>query len=476
MSRFMKKIACVVVVLAFFAGMGIYSLISQGISHTFASNSTQSHSATISAGDWSMYQGDMGRSGFNAAETTITPANASKLKLHWTHSAGGSISSQVAAVNGMLYWGSWDGIEHATNLSGADVWTANLGQTTDSACNPVTVGVSSTAAVATVTIGGTPTPVVFVGGGNSIFYALDASSGAILWQTPLGTPPNNFLWSSPVVYNGSVYEGLSSYGDCPLVRGGIVQMDASTGTIQNTFYTMPANCLGGSVWASPALDTAAGTIYIATGNAKRCKPSGQYFLSVVELNASNLSFVQSWQLPPSDRYSDNDFGATPTLFTATIGGVLHNMVGDLNKNGKYYAFDRATLSTGPVWEAQVGNLGSAHNISSSTFDGTNLYIASDNTVIGGTSCLGSVNALNPADGTFVWRLCQAQKGQCPVVSAPGILIVGQGPFLRVLATSSGATLFSYHEPVKNGLMRSPIISNGIIYITNADGHLEAFGL
>lgn len=253
-------------------------------------------------------------------------------------------------------------------------------------------------------------------------------------------------------------------------------MDASTGTIQKTFYTMPAGCLGASVWASPTIDAAAGTVYIATGNAKRCSPSGQFFLSVVELNATDLSLVQSWQVPPSDRFSDSDFGATPTLFTATIGGVMHNMVGVLNKNGKYYAFDRATLSTGPVWEAQVGNLGSAHNISSSTFDGTNLYIASDTTVIGGTSCQGSVNAVNPANGKFAWRLCQAQKAQCPLVSAPGLLIVGQGPYMRVLATSSGATLFTYHEPVKNGIFRSPIISNGIIYITNADGNLKAFGL
>ncbi len=27
------------------------------------------------------------------------------------------------------------------------------------------------------------------------------------------------IWSSPAVYNGSVYIGLSSRGDCPLVRG-----------------------------------------------------------------------------------------------------------------------------------------------------------------------------------------------------------------------------------------------------------------
>jgi hypothetical protein len=43
----------------------------------------------------------------------------------------------------------------------------------------------------------------------------------VIWQTPLGAPPDDFLWSSPLVYNGSIYEWVASFPDCPLVRGGI---------------------------------------------------------------------------------------------------------------------------------------------------------------------------------------------------------------------------------------------------------------
>ncbi len=477
MSNALKRVMVVVMVLAFTAGMVGYLLISRGVERIYASNMDTAHPQVsgASSGDWAMYQGDLGRSGFNAAETTITPANASHLKLHWKNTAGGTISSQAAAVNGLLYWGSWDGIEHATNLSGKDVWTANLGKTTDTACNPPTVGVSSTAAVATVQINGVATSVVFVGGGNSIFYALNANSGVEVWHMSLGTSPSNFLWSSPIVYNGNVYEGISSFGDCPLVRGAVVEMNAATGMIQHTFYTMPAGCLGASVWSSPTIDTTDGSLYIATGNAKRCSLAGQMFLSIIKLNAANLSLLQFWQLPPADRFSDNDFGATPTLFTASIGGVTHNMVGVLNKNSKYYAFDRTTISQGPVWERQVGNLGSAHNISSSAWNGKTLYVASDATTINGTSCLGSVNALNPADGSFVWRICQTAKIWCPIVAAPGLLVIGQGRFLIVLDASSGAKLFSFREPI-SGIFRAPSISNGIIYVGNTNGNLEAFGL
>jgi outer membrane protein assembly factor BamB len=398
-----KQVTFIVMVLFFTTGMIGYLFFSQSIKPIYALNKNPVHSGAMSAfaSDWPMYQGDLARSGFNAAETTITPANASQLKLHWKQTAAGSISSQVATANGLLYWGSWDGIEHATNLSGVDVWTANLGQTTSANCNPPTVGVASTAAVATVAINGVPTSVVFVGGGNSIFYALDANTGTEIWHTSLGTPPANFLWSSPLVYNASVYEGISSFGDCPLVRGAIVKMDAATGLIQNTFFTMPAGCLGGSVWSSPTIDTTDGMLYIATGNAKRCTQTGQKFLSIIKVNASDLSLNRFWQLPPADRYNENDFGATPALFTATIAGISRTMVGVLNENSKYYAFDRANLSQGPLWETQVGNLGSAINISSSVWDGTNLYVASVATTINGTSCVGSVNALNPANGAFI---------------------------------------------------------------------------
>ena len=67
-----------------------------------------------------------------------------------------------------IYWGSWDGNEHATNTTGTQVWQTGLGYTFSSQCNDL-VGVASTATVATVGIGGKSTPVVFVGEGNASF-------------------------------------------------------------------------------------------------------------------------------------------------------------------------------------------------------------------------------------------------------------------------------------------------------------------
>src|SRR5215471_6072133 len=128
-------------------------------------------------GDWSTYLHDPARTGFNSTETAINPSSAGQLKQLWSVSEGSIIPTQPVIANSKIYWGSWDGIEHATNLDGSQAWTANLG-TAPSNCGGA-LGVMSTATVASVTINGTATSLVFVGSANDQFYALNAATGAI---------------------------------------------------------------------------------------------------------------------------------------------------------------------------------------------------------------------------------------------------------------------------------------------------------
>ena len=436
-----------------------------------------------SSGNWPTYLINNARSGFNGAETIINPTTAPKLKLHWTYTASGAISTQPVVVNGLIYWGSWDGDEHATNLSGTQVWATNLGQTTDSNCTPPTVGVASTATVASVVINGTATLVDLVGGGNGQFYALNASTGAIIWQTPLGSPPGNFLWSSPALYNGNIYEGVASFGDCPLVQGQLIQLSAASGAIQHIFKVVPDGCTGGGVWGSPTIDKAAGMLYFATGNAGSCSTTEQYTTAIVEVRASDLAFVDSWQSPLAHRLPDSDFGTTPTLFSAIIQGVSHQLVGVENKDGKYYALDRASIGKGPIWKATIAVSGECPQcgqggISPSAWDGSTLYVAGGNTTINGSQCQGSLRALNPATGAFLWQYCMTNGPVLGAVTAvPGVVTVGEGVYLIVLAAGSGKLLYSHQVTTSGGLFYGAAsISNGVLYIGHADSNLYAFGL
>jgi hypothetical protein len=109
---------------------------------------------------------------------------------------------------------------------------------------------------------------------------------------------------------------------------------------------------------------------------------------VVAVRAADLSLIASWQIPPAQQVSDGDFGSTPTLFTATIGGTLHTLVGVASKNRKYYAFERSAIGSGPVWQATVAAGGDCPqcgtgSISPSAWDGTTLYVAGGGTRISG---------------------------------------------------------------------------------------------
>jgi outer membrane protein assembly factor BamB len=442
-----------------------------------------SRAGAQASGDWPTYLNNGARTGYNSAETLITPSTAPSLTQLWADSAGGAISAEPVQVNGVVYSGSWDGNERAIDTAtGAQLWSASLGQTTDMNCTPPTVGVASTAAAGTITVNGTATQAVFVGGGDGNFYALDASTGALIWKTALGTPPDYFLWSSPLLYNGSIYEGIASFGDCPLIRGGIVRLDAATGTVQNTLYTVPVGCTGASVWGSPTVDAATGDIYFGTGNAGSCGGPEPLAVAVVQADSS-LNLLSSWQVPFSQLpNNDSDFGSTPTLFTATINGAAHQMVGLQNKNGVYYAFDRSAVSLGPRWQKRMSVGGACPqcgkaDISPSAFDGQHLFVGSEQTTVGGASCAGSIRELRPATGKAVWADC-LQTGPVlgAVTAVPGVAFAGAGNTVYAVSTSTGAILWS-HQDTNSGsnFWGAPAISNGHVYIGNQDGKLYAFG-
>jgi polyvinyl alcohol dehydrogenase (cytochrome) len=268
-------------------------------------------------------------------------------------------------------------------------------------------------------------------------------------------------------------------------------MDAATGAVLHTWNAVPNGCTGGPVSSSAAVDPATGTIYITTGASPNSCPS-PYPIAMIALRASDLSLVGSWQIPATQPQSgDSDFLAAPTLFTANIGGTQRNMVGAVNKDGLYYAFDRSNISAGPVWTATVGAVGDCPTcgppgaaIDPSAWDGKTLYVGGNSTTINGVACNGSVRALNPATGAFLWQDCLSSVAIGAVSVSNGVVAVGAGPYFYVLSAATGSTIFSYHDanpgpPPIGGtadFWAGPAIGQGVIYEGNIDGSLFALGL
>ena len=417
---------------------------------------------------------------FDASEIAINASTASTLSLSWSTTRYWSTNQPIEA-GGQVFWSDWNGILHATDITTHnDNWTANLG-TTNSSCGGVT-GPDSSATVATV--GGVST--VYIGGGTAQVEALNAATGAVLWSTPLSADPAAFVWSSPALYNGSIYIGVASAASCPDVRGELVKLDALTGAIQATFYSVPEGCTGGGIWSSPTIDEATGVVYVGTGDARRvpvgfngpAARDGTGCSSHCGLDASDLTLVGVYQ--PPDNGGDNDFGETPLLFDATVGSTTTQMVGALDKNGTYYALDRADLGAGPVWTHFIGVPGAcgactAEYSSNASYDGTTLYLAGDKGQIDGNSCPGTLSALDPATGTPIWADC-LQQGRVlgAVTGAPGVVEVNAGDHVLLADDATGDILYDYTEPSGNYFWGPAYIADGVLYVSNNDGNLLAF--
>jgi hypothetical protein len=444
-----------------------------GTSATTSADQFTYQAAPVSVTMVATYRGDLGRSGYYPSETGVTAANVLTLNLHWTDATGGVGSyAQPIAANNMVYWGDWNGVEHATDLTGKDVWTVTTGQNVDNNCSPPVAGISGTATIGTMG----STSVDYFPGGDDNFYAVNALTGAIMWKTSLGTPPADYLWGSPILFNGSIYQPVASFGDCPLVNGRLVQMDATTGAIQHIAYMEQSGCTGGGIWSSPAVDPSDNSIYVTTGTPTGCTPN-EMAPAIVKLRASDLTVLSSWTVPQSAQvYGDADFGATPTLFTATINGVARSLVGALNKNGIFYAWDRANLAAGPVWQSTVADpSGSPRSIASAAWDGKRLYVAAGGTTLNGTSYYGNISALDPATGAFLWRTGAAGFMSAGITVVPGVVIepYGAAGNLLFLDPATGATLRLYTMTARSD--GEVTVSNGIVYASLIDGTFIALG-
>jgi quinohemoprotein ethanol dehydrogenase len=89
---------------------------------------------------------------------------------------------------------------------------------------------------------------VFVSQLNGDQVALDQETGKVKWNTPVVKPGQGFsITSAPLYYNGKVYVGGSGgeYG----IRGRLTALDAKTGKMDWRFYTTPSPSeTGGDTW------------------------------------------------------------------------------------------------------------------------------------------------------------------------------------------------------------------------------------
>ncbi|MCI4346584.1 MAG: PQQ-binding-like beta-propeller repeat protein, partial [Thermoplasmata archaeon] len=241
-----------------------------------------------------MYDQNPSRTGAQALERTLSPANASFLQPIWSspYKVSGPIAGSVAVANGTAFFGSWNGNVSALNVSGTApslAWPTSfqtashpmnwIENNTPMGCfDPANSGVTSTPAIwNNLVVVGTGDPrhatgKTYLGYGWVVAINVSGSNpGKPLWETNLSVTNTGFwrgtyVWSSPVVYKGNVYIGLASGCDQPLVQGQLYELSGSTGSVLHTFNVVNTGQTGGGILSSPSIDARNNTVWFTTGN------------------------------------------------------------------------------------------------------------------------------------------------------------------------------------------------------------------
>jgi YVTN family beta-propeller protein len=441
--------------------------------------------------NWGSFLSTPQHSGYAATATSITTANAASLTKAWnfTPPAGpipglpGGFLSSPTVVNGDIYIGANNGIFYAiSENTGALLWQDPVGYVDRTTCSAY--GFTSTATVEPDPV--TDAETVYVAGPNGYLYALDAANGKVVWQSAMGIPfalrDDFYTWSSPTVSGGTVYIGVTSECDQPLVRGSVLAFNQHTGALTGTYYVIPAGALGGSVWSSIAI-APSGTVFVASGNGPDTDQTLGQSESVIALQPQTLAYISSWQAPATLN-GDLDFGASPTVWSAVLGGQKTYMVGVMNKAGIFFAFNQDNLAAGPAWTLDVAPPGSTSSegaTSAAAWNGKNVFIASPTTLIKGVSYAGSVREVNSGTGAVLWATGLSGTVKCsPTLDAAGVLSVA------TFEGKTGATNGDYLINAANGSIlteinegpaldfATPVFSGPYLLLATQSGGLTAY--
>jgi polyvinyl alcohol dehydrogenase (cytochrome) len=397
----------------------------------------QARHPRIVAEAWDMYRGDLARDG-HPFDAVLDVASAARLTPAWRVRLDGAIDGTPVVAQGMVIAATAAGTVDAVDArTGRTVWVEdNLGAI---ASSPTVSGVA-----------------VYVGTLTGSVYAFDVATGNTLWRW--NGPPSSALWASPVSYMNELIIGAASpYGDNPLTAGRLFGLDAATGRERWSMCLLPGCAPGDGVWSTPAIDRN-GVAFVGVGNPDD---------AVLAFDPQTGKGKWLTSLYP-DQGRDLDVGATPVVFS--LNGK--EVVGEAAVEGKFALLDAADGSV--VWSRELVAGSAVHGlIASPAYDGIHLYV-------GSASPPTAMFALQPADGSVIWRYDVG----VPIYSAPavgkGVLVYGTGAVLgdlsigEIIAQSAadGRVLWKYdtHAAVRSG----PALAGDLVVVGDQVGDLFAF--
>ena len=334
-----------------------------------------------------------------AGPQQINTATASKLAVKWTFTPVGSIEGTPTVEQGGLYVTDWANTLYKINPdTGALIWSHPFSYYTGTTRG----GSRSSPAIGSqgeIVVGDTASATVF---------AVNRTTGELIWKTVVDTNPYAIIHGSAVIYKGIIYVGVGSTEEgaaeksasfVPSFRGSVVALGETTGNVLWKFYTVPPGYTGAAVFNyQPVVFAAAHSLIFGTGNnytipasvsacllsagsdlaaQNKCLDPADHVDSVVSLDLTtgkpnwfrkfqvadtfNGACLNGFPSCPNPRGNDTDFASAPNLinipnFTGVPddrGGVSNSyLLGAGQVGGVYWGLN--PYNGGLFWESFVG--------------------------------------------------------------------------------------------------------------------------
>ena len=434
----------------------------------------------------------------------ITATDVPRLKVRWVFGFPGDVgsTSQPTIAAGRVFVGSQGGRVYSLSAAtGCVHWWFDA-----------PAGVRTAIVLARIDAESGSKLAVYFGDTAGAVYAVEATTGKLLWKSRVDAHPAAVITGSPTFYNGRLYVPVASREEayaiapgyeCCRFRGSVVALDGATGkqiwksytiseearpTKKNKVGTQVWGPSGAAIWSTPTVDVKRRLLYVTTGDNYSNPPTtGSDAFLAMELESGKIlwsrqmTVADAWtvacRLPdktncPDSNGPDFDFGAPPILVSLLNGrralvagqksGVVHAI--DPDKDGEV------------IWQTRVGKGGTLGGIEwGSAADQSHVYVALSDSVR--TSIPNSFNttldpklgggmfALSLDKGERVWYTpppgCGERKRCSPAQSAavsaiPGATFSGSvDGHLRAYSTKDGAILWDFdtvgHYKTVNGV-------------------------
>jgi polyvinyl alcohol dehydrogenase (cytochrome) len=448
--------------------------------------------SAMNAPRWNGWSTSLTNSRFqDAASAGLKASDLSKLKVKWAFNLGAvtMARTQPTIVGGRVFIGTLTGAVYSLDAeTGCTYWGFKA--------NGVRSGVTVAEA--------NGTPAVFFADGGATVYALNASTGELIWKI---RPVDHFATmatAAPQVHNGVVYQPFSSFEEalgpdptfqCCTFRGSVVALDAATGkkiwqsftildppqpTRKTATGVQQFGPSGAGIWSTPTIDEKLGVLYVATGD-NYSDPPTKTSDAILAMNLKTGELLWSRQLTDNDAFNtgcttpqlvncpeakgpDFDFGQPPVL--VSLGGDKRALVIG-QKSGMVHAIDPDQKGA-VLWQTRAGKGGYLGGSQwGSAADGEKVYVAisdvgigpiPDTTAPGGYRIGvdpkqgGGLHALDSKTGKIVWSakpaVCPADQKNCSPAQSAAVTVIPGAVFsgsvdghMRAYSTVTGEVLW-----------------------------------